>query len=137
MCLIITVTVTAAKASDLRSLAGPAGTFDPPLEIVYRGPIGPHLHLCPADEGCGCAMLADSADWRSAAWSLEERWLPGIAAAFRSMYDKAPRGLSVTALWAGEPVRHTERVTIDHLAGLVESNQLGNWTKYIIAKPAS
>jgi len=85
------------------------------------------------DEGCACSMLTDNADWNAPTWDIRVEVLPDLALALLFISELASGSFNCQAIWSGEkPVRDV-KVSLNELLALVQKNQIGTRTRYIVA----
>lgn len=135
MCLILTVRLAALDAARASEICDAADllTYSEKRRLFNFGrrPSGV-VHISGPDGGCGCSLLADSADWDAPTWDMIPSTLPRLAGILRSIRRETSSGFSFEALWVGKSPADELRVTIEELAGLAEQSKLGTKTRYIV-----
>jgi len=90
------------------------------------------LNIAGAAGGCGCSVLADSADWDAPTWDMIPDRLPRLASTLQAIRQHTTAGFSFDPLWIGESPAEKWRTTFDELLRLVEQSRLGTKTRYLI-----
>ena len=134
MCLVrLQVTVSGEGRDQLRDYCGCLGTKKFPVDVSLIEGTAASLDLLPNGD-CSCRFLAPGADLDAATCDLVEDARLGLSVAVEQLHRRSPRGIAFTTGRIGDPLEHTERVRISHLAGIIRDNRVGARTRYLVAK---
>lgn len=123
-----------AEAERLARLHRPSENVDIHFEGMASsaGRGNPRLSLSEAGEGCACSMLTDDADWNAPTWDIRPALLPHFAHTLKFIFEQAPKGFILEALWADyKPLENLE-LMLDELLDLVWANRIGTRARYIV-----
>ena len=80
--------------------------------------------------------LTDDADWDVAHWSMKPETLPELEREVRILHQLSATDIELTALWAGESVTEQIALSIDEMATVIRSGQIGTRSQYRITRQA-
>ena len=91
-------------------------------------------HLWFADQpGCSCSLLTDHADFSADTWDLRPEVVEPLAHALQ-LLGKEAHGFTFKALWAGDLVESTGRITLREFLAEVRANKLRNAHQYVVGR---
>ena len=97
--------------------------------FAHRAPI---FSLSEVGEGCACSMLTDNADWNAPTWEFQATLLADLAGSLAELCKRAPNGLILEALWAGDKPKEILEVSCNHLIDIVRSNSISTAARYTV-----
>ena len=90
------------------------------------------LSISEKDGGCACSILTDDADWNAHTWDLRLDLLPDLARALSFFSECSSGGYTFEALWVGDKPEKNVDVSTDEMLQIVQRNQIGPKTRYIV-----
>ena|SRR5687767_8389446 len=91
-------------------------------------------HLWFADQpGCSCSLLTDHAEFSADTWDLRPEVVEPLALAFQ-LLGKEASGFRFQALWAGDQVESTARITLREFLAEVRANKVRNAHEYVVGR---
>jgi hypothetical protein len=139
MCLMLTLVTPGGDRESLEVAARKAAAAGLRVDMEHP-PRWPWARQTPAraviseEGGCACSLLSDQADWNADTWAMRPEILEQLARTLQILVEEGPPNLSVHALWVGEPLGETVRVTTATLVTLARSSALGTRTRYELSR---
>ena len=135
MCFIIQAQLPGTKAEEREKLAGLVPGTRGRVEWDLSASKGKPLQLFSRKLYCTCFFVAgDTSPVDRATWPLHADWAPLIADAVSWLYDRAPRGIVLWAVWFGDEPINERAATIDELVHSIEARELSNRTRFLVRK---
>lgn len=133
MCFVIAAAVSKAKAEEIEALIGQVPSTDGKVAWVRSGESQKEVQLVAPSEYSTCCFVT-SIEQSAARWQLDPEWAPHISIAVEHLHTESPHGISLWALFWGDPVESMVRTTIGKVLQAIDGGSIENRTKFILPK---
>ena len=121
-----------ARASEICLASGLQSWCDRPQWFSFWREPSVHYYIPGPDGVCGCSFLKPTTDFSKTTLDLNPAALPRLAGILRVIRQQTSCGFIFEAMWVGDSPTTERNVTIEELVLLIEHNELGTKTRYLV-----